>query len=152
MKKMNYFLVMLLVAIMPMVFTSCEQSQSSIDGSNNDKEHYEELIIGKWHVRESCSCAYIDGNEYESETDTLEEGEWVWEFDEFGTVLEYWSGYEEYDYQLKGDKLQTELAENFGANYFIIKSLTKNKMILETPQRYSEDGEYEYKYTITLKK
>ena len=162
MKKMKYFLVMLLVAMMPMVFTSCEQPQPPVDepvkenpdDSDKDEDSYAELIVGKWHVREYSYVIYIDGDEDESDSESLSKGEWVWEFDEFGEVTAY-DDYdeEEYDYQLKGEKLKTELAEDFGADYFTIKSLTEDKMVLNTHLEYEEDGDdVEIEYTITLKK
>ena len=121
MKTMKSFLVLLLVAMMPMFITSCQ----------NDKEKGlttpEELIIGQWtFTRMDWKSNYEgDGSEFYKDED------WVWEFTEDGEVIEYfdWEEEEIWHYEIEGKKLYTDYANNFMSSYFKIVTLTDKKLV-----------------------
>ena len=141
MKTMKSFLVLLLVAMMPMFITSCQ----------NDKEKElttpEELIIGQWtFTRMDWKSNYEgDGSEFYKDED------WVWEFTEDGEVIEYfdWEEEEIWHYEIEGKKLYTDYANNFMSSYFKIVTLTDKKLVLEIAYEY--EG-YDAKYTFNFKR
>ena len=141
MKTMKSFLVMLLVAMMPMFITSCQ----------NDKEKElttpEELIIGQWTFSRMDWKSNYDGEGSEFYNDE----EWVWEFTEDGEIIEYfdWEDEDIWHYEIEGKKLYTDYANNFMSSYFKIVTLTDKKLVLEIAYEY--DG-FDAKYTFTFKR
>ena len=144
MKTMKSFLVILLVAMMPMFITSCQ----------NDKENElssdatEDLIIGEWECTEQAYEISFDGDT-ESYSESYGSEEYVWEFDDDENLTIYWDGEREgkYDYNVSGKKLYTELIDDWfdgDADYFTIKKLTDKKLILEIDGDYDEEIIYTF--------
>ena len=145
MKTMKSFLVMLLVAMMPMFITSCQNDKKNEPSSDAT----EDLIIGEWECTEQAYEISFDGDT-ESDSESFGSEELVWEFDEDENLSVYWDGEREgkYDYNVNGKKLHTELIDEwFGgdADYFTIKKLTDTKLILEIE---FEDYDEEILYTF----
>ena len=138
MKTMKSFLVMLLVATMPMLITSCEKDDikepTSSNKDNDDNEEYEDLIIGEWEWVE-LSYTYEYEGEEDSDSEDLSGEDFIWEFDEDGELTIYYDGDREgkYDYSVKGKKLYTEYVEEMidEGEYFTIKKLTEKKLVLQ---------------------
>ena len=128
MKTMKSFLVMLLVATMPMLITSCEKDDikepTSSNKDNDDNEEYEDLIIGEWEWVE-LSYTYEYEGEEDSDSEDMSGEDFIWEFDEDGELTIYYDGDREgkYDYSVKGKKLYTEYVEEMidEGEYFTIK-------------------------------
>ena len=142
---MKSFLVMLLVAMMPMFITSCQNDKKNEPSSDAT----EDLIIGEWECTEQAYEISFDGDT-ESDSESFGSEELVWEFDEDENLSVYWDGEREgkYDYNVNGKKLYTELIDEwFGgdADYFTIKKLTDTKLILEIE---FEDYDEEILYTF----
>lgn len=145
MKTMKSFLVMLLVAMMPMFITSCQNDKKNEPSSDAT----EDLIIGEWECTEQAYEISFDGDT-ESDSESYGSEENVWEFDDDENLTIYWDGEREgkYDYNVSGKKLYTELIDDwFGgdADYFTIKKLTDKKLILEIE---FEDYDEEIIYTF----
>ena len=138
MKTMKSFLVMLLVATMPMLITSCEKDDikepTSSNKDNDDNEEYEDLIIGEWTFSRMDWKSNYDGEGSEFYNDE----EWVWEFTEDGEIIEYfdWEDEEIWHYEIEGKKLYTDYANNFMSSYFKIVTLTDKKLVLEIAYEY----------------
>ena len=139
MKTMKSFLVMLLVATMPMLITSCEKDDikepTSSNKDNDDNEEYEDLIIGEWECVELTYTSEYEGEE-DSDSEDLSGEDFIWEFDEDGKLTIYYDGDREgkYDYSVKGKKLYTEFVEEMiddEVEYFTIKKLTEKKLVLQ---------------------
>ena len=138
MKTMKSFLVMLLVATMPMLITSCEKDDikepTSSNKDNDDNEEYEDLIIGEWEWVE-LSYTYEYEGEEDSDSEDMSGEDFIWEFDEDGELTIYYDGDREgkYDYSVKGKKLYTEYVEEMidEGEYFTIKKLTEKKLVLQ---------------------
>ena len=138
MKTMKSFLVMLLVATMPMLITSCEKDDikepTSSNKDNDDNEEYEDLIIGEWEWVE-LSYTYEYEGEEDSDSEDLSGEDFIWEFDEDGELTIYYDGDREgkYDYSVKGKKIYTEYVEEMidEGGYFTIKKLTEKKLVLQ---------------------
>ena len=138
MKTMKSFVVMLLVATMPMLITSCEKDDikepTSSNKDNDDNEEYEDLIIGEWEWVE-LSYTYEYEGEEDSDSEDLSGEDFIWEFDEDGEFTIYYDGDREgkYDYSVKGKKLYTEYVEEIidEGEYFTIKKLTEKKLVLQ---------------------
>lgn len=131
MKTMKSFLVMLLVATMPMLITSCEKDDIKEPTSSN--EEYEDLIIGEWECVELTYTYEYEG-EGDSESEDLSVEDFIWEFDKDGELTIYYDGDREgkFDYSVKDNKLYTEYAEEMfdEVEYFTIKKLTEKKLVL----------------------
>lgn len=140
MKKMNSILMMLLVAITSMVFTSCEKEQ-------------DELIIGTWTAEISEDYKeYENGELIYSDIDTFTE---TWTFQENGQLLVNYEGQQNtYTYSVQGDKLQTTYAQDFSEkDYFSIKTLESNRILLSVEGDFQEGSfSAKYQYTINLRK
>ena len=151
MKTMKSFLVMLLVATMPMLITSCEKDDikepTSSNKDNDDNEEYEDLIIGEWTFSRMDWKSNYDGEGSEFYNDE----EWVWEFTEDGEIIEYfdWEDEEIWHYEIEGKKLYTDYANNFMSSYFKIVTLTDKKLVLEIAYEY--EG-FDAKYTFNFKR
>ena len=143
MKTMKSFLVMLLVAMMPMFITSCQNDKEKEPTSSNT----EELILGEWQYTRMDFETNLDGNGSEY----FDNEEWVWEFTEDGTIIESFDWEQEgtWHYEVDGKKLYTDYAGNFMSSYFEIVTLTDTKLVLEVAYEY--DG-FEAKYTFHLKR
>ena len=148
MKKMNYYLAMLLMITLPVLFTSCEKNLS-------DDAPFEKLIVGEWNCTRLDWDSEIDG---EKEVGSLYNDDWIWKFSEAGELNFPWYDipenvtYEDphYQYEIEGDKLYSEYAmEAHMAQYFTIESLTTDKMVLKLEYNYehlNERGVYTFNF------
>lgn len=148
MKKMNYYLAMLLMITLPVLLTSCEKKLS-------DDAPFEKLIVGKWDCTRMDWDSEIDG---EKEVGSLYNEDWIWKFSEAGELNFPWYDipenvtYEDphYQYEIEGDKLYSEYAmEAHMAQYFTIESLTTEKMVLKLEYNYehlNERGVYTFNF------
>lgn len=151
MKTMKSFLVMLLVATMPMLITSCEKDDikepTSSNKDNDDNEEYEDLIIGEWECVEFTYTYEDEGEEY-GESEDLSGDDFIWEFDEDGELTIYNDGDREgkFDYSVKENKLYTEYIEEIidEVEYFTIKKLTEKKLVLQF--EYEDEREDYYMF------
>lgn len=139
---MNYYLAMLLMITLPVLFTSCEKKVS-------DDAPFEELIVGTWDMtRYEWDMEYEGEEEIGSEYFNAED--WVWEFDDDKLIMYMEGDYEgTYRYDIEGNKLYTEYATYYEAQYFKITTLNKTKLVLELTYRY--EG-VTAKYTFVFKR
>ena len=142
MKKMTSFMVMLLTAMVPLLFNSCNQPEP-------DDPNYAKLIVGEWDM-----TRYEWDTEYEGEekigSEYFDEEDWIWEFDGNKINMYMEGGYDDsYRYEIEDNKLYTEYATYYEAQYFKITTLTKNKLVLEVTYRY--EG-VTAKYTFVFKR
>lgn len=147
MKKINSIWAILLFAIVPMLFTSCEQQQ---DASN--------AILGTWKLNTIAYKYYEDG-ECDSGKDSAGNREWTFTSDNQILVE---TGYSEgegpaqwtYYYEIDGNRIYTNyIEEEFSAplEYFRIKRLTSTEMILLFEVFESYDYyEYKVQYLFTF--
>ena len=133
MKKMNYYLAMLLMITLPVLLTSCEKKLS-------DDAPFEKLIVGKW------DCTRMDWDmKYQGEeeigSDYFDTEDWTWEFDGEEITM-YEDGGEDYEgtyrYDIEDNKLYTEYATYYEAQYFKITTLNKTKLVLELTYHYED--------------
>ena len=149
MKTMKSFLVMLLIAMMPMFITSCQNDKEKEPSNDSTSDSTEDLIIGEWECTEQAYEVSFDG-ETDGDSESYGSEEYVWEFDDDENLTIYWDGEREgkYDYNVSGKKLYTELIDDWfdgDADYFTIKKLTDTKLILEIE---FEDYDEEIIYTF----
>lgn len=142
MKKINYYFAILLMITLPVLFTSCEKKVS-------DDAPFEELIVGEWDMtRYEWDMEYEGEEEIGSEYFNAED--WVWEFDDDKLIMYMEGDYKgTYRYDIEGNKLYTEYATYYEAQYFQITTLTKNKLVLEL--KYRDEGRT-VKYTFAFKR
>ena len=138
---MTSFMVMLLTAMVPVLFNSCNQPEP-------DDPNYAKLIVGEWDM-----TRYEWDMEYEGEeeigSEYFDEEDWIWEFDG-NKINMYMEGDDEsYRYEIEDNKLYTEYATYYYAQYFKITTLNKNKLVLELTYRY--EG-VTAKYTFAFKR
>lgn len=145
MKKINSIWAILLFAIVPMLFTSCEQQQDA-----------SEAILGTWKLNTIAYKYYEDG-ECDSGKESAGNREYIFTSDNQILVE---TGYSEgegpaqwtYYYEIDGNRIYTNyIEEEFDEplEYFRIKRLTSTEMILlfEASDSYSYDG-YMYEYKV----
>ena len=141
MKKMHLFMVMLLTAMVPVLFNSCNQPEP-------DDPNYAKLIVGEWDMTRMDYDTEYEG-ETEVGSESFEEEDWIWEFDG-NKINMYMEGDDEsYRYEIEDNKLYTEYATYYEAQYFKITTLNKNKLVLELTYRY--EG-VTAKYTFAFKR
>ena len=131
MKAIKFFVATLLVAIMPAIFTSCEEKKTP-------------TVVGTWEVIEA-TVAYGSSQPYETE----EVGQ-IWKFDEVGalTVEGNVCEYTEVD-----SKLITSYAELYQADHFVIKELTwENMTIAASYVKETKVGKEVITYTFKMKR
>ena len=131
MKAIKFFVATLLVAIMPAIFTSCDEKKTP-------------TVVGTWEVIEA-TVAYGSSQPYETE----EVGQ-IWKFDEVGalTVEGNVCEYAEVD-----SKLITSYAELYQADHFVIKELTwENMTIAASYVKETKVGKEVITYTFKMKR
>ena len=143
MKKMHLFMVMLLIAMVPVLFNSCNQPEP-------DDPNYAKLIVGEWDM---TRYEWWD-MEYEGEEEIgsayFDEEYWIWEFDGNKINMYIEGDYDgSYRYEIEDNKLYTEYANYYEGQYFKITTLTKNKLVLELT--YRDEG-VTAKYTYIFKR
>ena len=150
MKKINSIWAILLFAIVPMLFTSCEQQQ---DASN--------AILGTWKLEKMSYRMYYDGvlededAYYVDDLETFEffsDGQMTVTYEYYSEYEGYMTETEDYQYQIDGNRLYTNY---FGGEiqYFRIKRLTSHEMILLVEHTESNlDGEFKSQNLFTFTK
>lgn len=135
-------MVMLLTAMVPVLFSSC-------GGNEPTPDSYEELIVGEWEMtRYDWDMEYQGEEEIGSEY--FDEEDWIWEFDGNKIIMYMEGEYEDtYRYEIEDNKLYTEYATYYMAQYFKITTLNKTKLVLELT--YSYEG-VTAKYTFNFKR
>ena len=134
---MHLFMVMLLTAMVPVLLNSCNPT--------TEPDDYAKLIIGEWDM-----TRYEWDMEYEGEeeigSEYFDTEEWTWEFDGEEIIMYEDKGedYEgSYRYDIEGNKLYTEYATLYEAQYFEITTLNKTKLVLELTYYYEGvNGKY----------
>lgn len=139
MKKMHLFMVMLLTAIIPVLFNSCNPSKP---------DDYAELIIGEWEMTRMDYEVEYD-SETEVGSDYLDEGDWIWNFDgnRLTMIYDNYNDDDAYRYDIEDNKLYTEYASNYNVQYFKIITLNTTKLVLELTYQY-EDINTKYTYVF----
>lgn len=153
MKKINSIWAILLFAIVPMLFTSCEQQQDASDA-----------ILGTWKLEKQSYRTYYDG--------VLEDSGASYEDEDWQTFLTFSSGnqmtYEQryysedyfatevFHYEIDGNRIYTNFTEemfNDEIQYFRIKRLTSDELVLLVEYVGLEEGcEYKVQYLWTYRK
>ena len=129
MKKMTSFMVMLLSAMVPVLFSSC-------GGNEPTPDSYVELIVGEWDCTRYDYAMEYKGEE-ETDSEYFDEGDLIWEFDGNKIIMYAYGDYgDTFRYEIEDDKLYTEYATNLMAQYFKIKTLNKTKLVLELTSSY----------------
>ena len=139
---MTSFMVMLLTAMVPVLFNSCNQPEP-------DDPNYAKLIVGEWDLtRLEWEVEYEVAEDIGSEY--FDEEDWIWEFDDDKLIMYMEGDYKgTYRYDIEGNKLYTEYATYYEAQYFQITTLNKNKLVLELT--YHNEG-VTAKYTYAFKR
>ena len=139
---MHLFMVMLLTAMVPVLFNSCNQPEP-------DDPNYAKLIVGEWDLtRLEWEVEYEVAEDIGSEY--FDEEDWIWEFDDDKLIMYMEGDYKgTYRYDIEGNKLYTEYATYYEAQYFQITTLNKNKLVLELT--YHNEG-VTAKYTYAFKR
>lgn len=133
MKKLNFFLTMLLVAMVSVSFVSCENEQP--EEKTEKEKTYAELIIGTWDM-ETVELYLTNGKAEQKVNLTAEEAglDWTFVFTKDGELI--WdqgdrtaSG----EYTIDGKKIMVE-----GEEFLTITKLTEKELSLSTS--YTEGG------------
>lgn len=137
MKDINFFVVMLMITIMPMFLISC--------GDKNDPTPDDPItttsILGEWKLVDVTYT--IDGD---SGGDLSFEKDQVWSFDKKGILTI--SG-DTYNYTLTDNKLTTSYAEEYKSDHFIVNHLSSDKLVISaTHVKETKVGDQEITYTL----
>ncbi len=135
MKKINFLVAMMLIAIVPMLFTSCEEKPELTP---------EPTIAGTWECMEAI-LKYDGGGEdldsYKGQT---------WKFDELNILT---IGDKTYDYTLSNNTLTTSYAALYETDHFKVDTLTSENLILSAS--YVEEtkvGDIDITVILTFKR
>ena len=133
MKKLQSFLVIMLMAMIPVLFVACEGDVS--------EKNYSKKIVGKWQCIAS-EYEWEDGKYAESDYADVTMAKWIWEFDKNNLNVST-NGYSEgtYAYKIDGKKLYSDYAaelRGMGLTYFNITEFETKKLTLE--MSYDIDG------------
>lgn len=113
MKKINFLVATMLMAIAPILLTSCEKKDPT----------QEVTIIGTWECVNAILKQDTDPSGGES---TSEKGQ-VWKFDELNILT---IGDKTYDYTLSNNTLTTSYAALYETDHFKVDTLTSENLIL----------------------
>lgn len=135
MKKNKFLVAMMLIAIVPMLFTSCEE---------NPEQTPEPTIAGTWECMEAI-LKYDGGGEdldsYKGQT---------WKFDELNILT---IGDKTYDYTIFNNTLTTSYAALYETDHFQVDTLTSENLILSAS--YVEEtkvGDIDITVILTFKR
>mgnify|MGYP003300437660 CR=1 FL=1 len=137
MKKIQLLIATLLMSIMPMLFTSCDEP--------TPEPTPEVTIVGTWECINAILKQETDPTGGESGS---EKGS-IWEFDKEKLTV----GGKTYDYTLSDHTLTTSYAEMYQSNSFNVDSLSLNDLILSTS--YVEEtkvGNVDVTVTLSFKR
>lgn len=135
MKKIKFLVAMMLIVIVPMLFTSCEEKPEQTP---------EPTIAGTWECMEAI-LKYDGGGEdldsYKGQT---------WKFDELNILT---IGDKIYDYTLSNNTLTTSYAALYETDHFKVDTLTSENLILSVS--YVEEtkvGDIDITVILTFKR
>ena len=143
--KQFRFLSYLFVAVLCLGFVSC----------SDDDDYEENDIIGSWSIIEIYDKWKEDGNEEEEDTDTYEEGKWIYTFnnDGTGTEVEYDGNHiyrDNFTWSLKSGNTLTLIFPDgsYSDSFtFTIRSLNKNGAVIDRSEK-DEYGDFYQKRTL----
>ena len=136
MKKIKFLVAMMLIAIVPMLFTSCEEKPESTP---------EASIIGSWE----CVNAVLKQDTDPSGGESASEKGQVWKFDETKLTIDN----KTYDYTLSNNTLTTSYAALYEKDHFQVDALTSENLILSAS--YVEEtkvGDIDITVILTFKR
>lgn len=110
MKTVKLFIATLIMAVLPMSFTSCDEKNKPIS------------IVGEWECVDAMLKHDTDPT---GGADSSEKGQ-VWKFDEKALTVDG----KAYSYTLSEAQLVTEYARLYESEYFTVNSLTENNLNL----------------------
>ena len=125
MKTIKFVVVTLLMALVPVFFTSCGEKNNQLGGDidqDGDGTGETVSIVGEW---ECVNAVLKHDNDPSAGEDSSEKGQ-VWVFGEDELTIDGKS----YTYKLSGSKLTTNYAELYNSEYFKVDNLTKKNMTL----------------------
>lgn len=126
MKTIKLFIATLTMALLPVLFTSCNPEAPV-------------SIVGKW---ECVDATLKRGTDPTGGEDSSEKGQ-VWNFTETSLTIDG----KAYNYTLSESKLETEYAKLYNSTYFSVNNLTENNLNLSV----SYDNETKVgKTTVTI--
>lgn len=134
MKKIKFLVAIMLIAIVPMLFTSCEEKPEQTP---------EPTIAGTWECMEAI-LKYDGGGE---DLDSYK-GQ-VWKFDETKLTIDN----KTYDYTLSNNTLTTSYAALYETDHFKVDTLTSENLILSAS--YVEEtkvGDIDITVILTFKR
>ena len=111
MKSVKLFIVTFVMALLPILFTSCGEKNQPI------------TIVGEWECVDAIMKYDTDPTGGE---DSSEKGQ-VWKFNKQELTVD---GGKSYGYTLLDTKLMTEYAELYESEYFLVNSLTEDNLKL----------------------
>ena len=136
MKKIKFLVTTMLMAIVPMLFTSCEEKPEPTP---------ETSIIGSWE----CVNAVLKQDTDPSGGESASEKGQVWKFDETKLTIDN----KTYDFKLSNNTLTTSYAELYETVHFKVDTLTSENLILSAS--YVEEtkvGDIDITVILTFKR
>ena len=136
MKKIEFLVTTMLMAIVPMLFTSCEEKPEPTP---------EVSIIGSWE----CVNAVLKQDTDPSGGESASEKGQVWKFDETKLTIDN----KTYDYTLSDNTLTTSYAALYETDHFKVDTLTSENLILSAS--YVEEtkvGDIDITVILTFKR
>ena len=136
MKKIKFLVAMMLIAIVPMLFTSCDEKPEQTP---------EASIIGSWE----CVNAVLKQDTDPSGGESASEKGQVWKFDETKLTIDN----KTYDYTLSNNTLTTSYSALYETDHFKVDTLTSENLILSAS--YVEEtkvGDIDITVILTFKR
>lgn len=136
MKKIKFLVTTMLMAIVPMLFTSCEEKPEPTP---------EVSIIGSWE----CVNAVLKQDTDPTGGESASEKGQVWKFDETKLTIDN----KTYDYTLSNNTLITSYAALYETDHFQVDTLTSENLILSAS--YVEEtkvGDIDITVILTFKR
>lgn len=140
MKKIKFLVTTMLMAIVPMLFTSCEEKPEP-----TPEPTPEASIIGSWE----CVNAVLKQDTDPSGGESASEKGQVWKFDETKLTIDN----KTYDYILSNNTLTTSYAALYETDHFQVDTLTSENLILSAS--YVEEtkvGDIDITVILTFKR
>jgi hypothetical protein len=135
MKQINYFLATIMIALIPMLVSSCKPKNAP------------DSIVGKWELTEA-SRVILEIPEAGSDLNDLV-GQ-VWDFDANGKLV---VGKDACDYTLSGTTLSTTYAkeEPYQADFFVVQTCDVESLVLTATHEKKDKVGAKRTYVVTLK-
>ena len=143
MKKINFWVATLFMALLPVLFTSCNQQNGADDIT----------VVGKWEVKEAIRAYYfVNDKESLSESESYEVGQ-VWEFTKDGKLMVSDIA-DTFTYTVSNNVLTTNYATTHYselAKFFLIENHTAEQLVLSVHYREKDKvGERDVTNTLTF--